>query len=71
MSLKAHSLICALAISAASLVNASAVAHAAPVKATRWSDRASWPNGKVPAAGDKVSIASGKEVILDVSPPAL
>jgi cell migration-inducing and hyaluronan-binding protein len=41
------------------------------VKATRWSDRASWPNGKVPAAGDKVSIASGKEVILDVSPPAL
>ncbi len=25
----------------------------------------------MPAAGDKVEIASGKEVILDVSPPAL
>src|SRR4249920_1487355 len=39
--------------------------------ATKWSDRATWPNKKVPAAGDKVDIASGKEVILDVSPPAL
>src|SRR4249920_1836358 len=39
--------------------------------ATKWSDRASWPNKKVPAAGDKVEIASGKEVILDVSTPAL
>ena len=41
------------------------------VKATRWSDRATWPDKKVPVAGDKVEIASGKEVILDVSPPAL
>src|SRR6185295_5876718 len=32
---------------------------------------ASWPNKKVPAAGDKVEIASGKNVILDISPPAL
>jgi hypothetical protein len=40
-------------------------------KATKWSDPASWPNRKVPAAGDKVEIASGKNVILDVSPPAL
>ena len=39
--------------------------------ATNWSDRATWPNKKVPVAGDKVEIASGKEVILDVSPPAL
>jgi G8 domain len=39
--------------------------------ATRWSDRATWPNRKVPVAGEKVEIASGKEVILDVSPPAL
>src|SRR5687768_6859935 len=43
----------------------------APAKATQWSDPATWPNNKVPAAGDKVEIASGKEVILDVSPPAL
>jgi cell migration-inducing and hyaluronan-binding protein len=39
--------------------------------ATKWSDRATWPSKKVPVAGDKVDIASGKEVILDVSPPAL
>jgi len=38
---------------------------------TNWSDPATWPNRKVPAAGDKVDIASGKEVILDVSPPQL
>src|SRR5689334_14604561 len=48
-----------------------AVVQAAPAKAARWSDRATWPNKKVPVAGDKVEIASGKEVILDVSPPAL
>ena len=44
---------------------------ATAVKATRWSDRATWPDKKLPVAGDKVEIASGKEVILDVSPPAL
>src|SRR5690606_9129471 len=38
---------------------------------SRWSDPATWPNGKVPAAGDKVVIAKDKNVILDVSPPAL
>ena len=36
-----------------------------------WSDPATWPNQKVPAAGEQVTIDSGKEVILDVSPPAL
>ena len=46
--------------------------HAASAsKATRWSDRASWPGKKLPAAGDKVVIEAGKEVLLDVSPPAL
>ncbi len=48
-----------------------AVVQAADVKATKWSDPATWPNKKVPAAGDKVEIAAGKSVILDVSPPAL
>src|SRR6187399_1722577 len=48
-----------------------AVAQAADAKATKWSDSATWPNKKVPAAGEKVEIASGKNVILDVSPPAL
>ena len=39
--------------------------------ATNWSDPASWPNHKVPAAGDKVTIGRDKDVVLDVSPPAL
>ena len=43
----------------------------APAKATKWSDPATWPNNKVPAAGDKVVIAKDKNVILDVNPPAL
>ena len=38
---------------------------------TNWSDPATWPDRKVPAAGDKVTIERGKEVVLDVSPPAL
>jgi cell migration-inducing and hyaluronan-binding protein len=37
----------------------------------RWSDPATWPDRQVPRAGDKVTIAAGKEVVLDVSPPAL
>jgi hypothetical protein len=40
-------------------------------KQTRWSDAATWPDRKVPAAGDKVTIAAGQDVVLDVSPPAL
>src|SRR6188472_4405667 len=43
----------------------------APAKATKWSDPATWPNNKVPAAGDKVAIAKDKNVILDVNTPAL
>src|SRR5688500_5720432 len=41
------------------------------VKQSRWSDAATWPDRKVPAAGDKVTIEKGKDVLLDVSPPAL
>ncbi len=43
----------------------------ATAQEARWSDPATWPDNKVPAAGDTVEIASGKQVILDVSPPAL
>ncbi|HWL62897.1 MAG TPA: G8 domain-containing protein [Steroidobacteraceae bacterium] len=43
----------------------------APAKATKWSDPATWPNNKVPAAGEKVTLPKDKNVILDVSPPAL
>jgi cell migration-inducing and hyaluronan-binding protein len=45
--------------------------HSALAQESRWSDPASWPNNKVPAAGEQVTIASGKQVILDVSPPVL
>ncbi|HVX91353.1 MAG TPA: G8 domain-containing protein [Candidatus Paceibacterota bacterium] len=67
----------AMLVPAFSLVSVSAVVEAAQqngsqaIKATRWSDRATWPGRKVPRAGDKVTIAAGKEVILDVSPPPL
>ena len=43
----------------------------ASVTQARWSDPATWPDGRVPRAGDKVTIAAGKNVVLDVSPPAL
>src|SRR5687767_1416470 len=44
---------------------------ATAAKPTKWSDPATWPNGKVPVAGDKVTIDAGKEVVLDVNTPAL
>jgi hypothetical protein len=72
MSKKSRSFLLYSLIPAFVAVSVSAVVQAAaPAKATRWSDAATWPNKKVPAAGEKVEIASGKEVILDVSPPAL
>src|SRR6201998_4056211 len=44
---------------------------ATAAKATKWSDPATWPNRKVPVAGDKVTIDAGREVVLDVNTPAL
>ncbi len=41
------------------------------VKQTRWSDPASWPDGKVPRAGDAVTIGRDRNILLDVAPPAL
>ncbi len=49
-------------------------AETAPAEITRtvkWSDRSAWPSGKVPVAGDEVTIPRGTEVVLDVSPPVL
>jgi hypothetical protein len=65
------SLVPAFLVVGAIAVLATQEGRAQSVRATNWSDPATWPNNKVPAAGDKVEIASGKEVILDVSPPAL
>src|SRR6185312_15268788 len=38
---------------------------------TRWSDPASWPDGRVPRAGDAVTIERDRNILLDVNPPAL
>jgi len=43
----------------------------APRRAARWSDPAAWPDGRVPRAGDAVTIARDVDMVLDVSPPAL
>src|SRR5687767_10713347 len=45
--------------------------NAPAVKQSRWSDPTTWPSREVPVAGDKVIIEKGKDVVLDVSPPAL
>jgi hypothetical protein len=46
-------------------------AAAPAARQARWSDPATWPNRKVPVAGEAVTIAKDKDVVLDVSPPAL
>jgi cell migration-inducing and hyaluronan-binding protein len=50
---------------------ADVAAPAGVERTVRWSDPAAWPDGKVPAEGDAVTIARGTEVVLDVEPPAL
>ena len=47
-----------------------APAAAGAVKASRWSDPKSWPDGKVPGAGDAVTIGKDRNIVLDVTPPA-
>jgi cell migration-inducing and hyaluronan-binding protein len=44
---------------------------AASAHASLWSDPASWPDGKVPGAGDAVTIGKDRSIVLDVTPPAL
>ena len=46
-------------------------APAAVTRTVKWSDASAWPSGKVPAAGEEVTIPRGIEMVLDVSPPAL
>ena len=48
-----------------------ASAPSSAVKPSRWSDPASWPNGKVPGKGDAVTISREQNIVLDVSPPPL
>ena len=65
------SLVPALLVVSAIAVLATQEVRTQSVRATNWSDPATWPNKKVPAAGDKVIIGKDKHVVLDVSPPAL
>jgi cell migration-inducing and hyaluronan-binding protein len=46
-------------------------ASSSAIKGGRWSDAATWSDKKVPVAGAKVTIGSGMDVVLDVSPPPL
>ena len=76
MSKQHRSFLVASFLPAVLLVSAFAIVQAqdgksSATKAARWSDPASWPDRRVPRAGDKVTIAAGKHVVLDVSPPAL
>ncbi len=48
-----------------------AAAPAGIVRTVNWSDASAWPSGKVPAAGEEVTIPRGTEMVLDVSPPEL
>ncbi len=68
MAYKSRSFLRVSVVPAVLLGGVCAIAQAAP---TNWSDPNTWPNRKVPAAGDKVIISRDKDVILDVSPPAL
>src|SRR5215831_9992369 len=60
-----------LLVSGFVVVQAQEGSRAPSAKPARWSDPATWPDGQVPRAGDKVTIAADKDVVLDVSPPAL
>src|SRR6478672_8364549 len=69
-----RSFILASLVSAVLLLSASAVVQAqngGSPAARRWSDPATWPDKKVPARGDVVTIEKDMNVILDVSPPPL
>ncbi len=71
-----RSFLLALLVPAFVLVSADSVAAAQEqgshaVKQELWSDPATWPDRKVPRAGDTVTIPRGKDVLLDVSPPSL
>ena len=46
-------------------------ATGAITRTVKWSDASTWPSGKVPAAGEEVTIPRGTEVMLDISPPEL
>ena len=76
MSTKNRSLVLSALIPGFLLVSVFAVVHAQEgrspaARQARWSDPATWPDRKVPARDDVVTITKDMHVILDVSPPPL
>ena len=74
MSTQHRTFLLASLLPAVLLVSASAVVqtqNAGSPAARRWSDPATWPDKKVPAKDDVVTIEKDMNVTLDVSPPPL
>jgi cell migration-inducing and hyaluronan-binding protein len=73
VSTRHRSFLVAWLLPAVLLVSAFAVvqAQSASPAAHRWSDPATWPDKKVPAKNDVVTIEKDMNVVLDVSPPPL
>jgi hypothetical protein len=59
-----------LSVIASAFLSVSVLAQEA-VSSGNWSDAATWSGGAVPQAGGTVTIASGLDVVLDTSTPAL
>jgi hypothetical protein len=68
---KSHQVSFVLALLVSCSFSISAHAESTATKSGKWSAKATWANGKVPAQGEQVTITAGKEVVLDVTPPAL
>jgi cell migration-inducing and hyaluronan-binding protein len=60
------SLVPALLVVSVIVVPATQEVRTQSVRTTNWSNPATWPNKKVPGAGDKVIIGKDKDVVLDV-----
>jgi cell migration-inducing and hyaluronan-binding protein len=67
VSKKNHSFLVVALLPVVLLGGVFAVAQAKEGNQALWSDPATWPGGKVPVAGDKVTIEKGKDVVLDVN----
>jgi G8 domain len=77
LTMRKHSLLClSLLFPACLVLGGHAVVKAqqrtsSTASAKRWSDAATWPDKKVPAKDDVVTIEKSMNVVLDVSPPPL
>ncbi|HEX2616056.1 MAG TPA: G8 domain-containing protein, partial [Flavobacteriales bacterium] len=68
--MRIHNRLLHLSVLATAICSFTAQAQEA-VKSGAWSASSTWSGSAVPKAGSNVTIGSGKDVVLDVSPPAL